>query len=64
MVASIEPVVSGFCLVDPNDPRYLYIAGLRRRFGEFLHTASVSLQQRKEAENAVDAIHLLVSVLS
>lgn len=61
MIASIEPVESGFCLSDPSDMRYQYIADLKRRFGEFLHKASVSLQQQ-EAENTVDAVHILVSV--
>lgn len=63
MIASIEPVNAGFCLTDPTDPRYQYIASLRRRFGEFLHQASVSLRQQGE-ENTVDAVDMLVSDLN
>ncbi|KAI0359128.1 hypothetical protein OH77DRAFT_1473765 [Trametes cingulata] len=59
MIASVEPVNSGFALSDPADPRHQYITGLRRKFGEFLHKASVSLQQQGE-ENTVDAVHGLL----
>lgn len=59
MIASIEPLSSGFCLTDPQDVRYKYITGLRRRFGEFLHAASLSLQKQGE-ENTVDAVQMLV----
>ncbi|KAF5377624.1 hypothetical protein D9615_005155 [Tricholomella constricta] len=59
MIASIEPVVSGFCLTDPANPRYQYIASLKERFGSFLHKASVSLQQQG-AENTVDAVDMLI----
>lgn len=60
MIACIDPLNSGFALSDPTDPRHQYITGLRRKFGEFLHKASVSLQQQGE-ENTVDAVHGLVS---
>jgi len=59
MIASVEPLASGFCLTDPQDARYQYITGLRRRFGEFLHAASLSLQKQGE-ENTVDAVQMLV----
>ncbi|KAF8058272.1 hypothetical protein FPV67DRAFT_1786012 [Lyophyllum atratum] len=59
MIASVEPVASGFCLTDPEDPRYQYLASLKERFGTFLHNASVSLQQQGE-ENTVDAVDMLV----
>ncbi|KAI0336090.1 hypothetical protein GY45DRAFT_1316150 [Cubamyces sp. BRFM 1775] len=59
MIATIEPLNSGFALSDPADPRHQYITGLRRKFGEFLHKASVSLQQQGE-ENTVDAVHGLL----
>ncbi|KAH7914507.1 hypothetical protein BJ138DRAFT_1143879 [Hygrophoropsis aurantiaca] len=59
MIASIEPVESGFCLTDPNDERYQYISGLRRQYGELLHRASKSLQQQGE-ENTVDAVQTLI----
>ncbi|KAG1826229.1 uncharacterized protein BJ212DRAFT_1444172 [Suillus subaureus] len=59
MIASIEPLASGFCLTDPQDARYKYIAKLRRRFGEFLHAASLSLQRQGE-ENTVDAVQMLI----
>ncbi|KAL7285721.1 hypothetical protein ACG7TL_000826 [Trametes sanguinea] len=59
MIATIEPLNSGFALSDPADPRHQYISGLRRKFGEFLHKASVSLQQQGE-ENTVDAVHGLL----
>jgi proteasome activator subunit 4 len=61
MIASIEPLSSGFCLTDPNDLRYQYITSVRQRFGRFLHSASVSLRQQGE-ENTVDAVHMLVDV--
>lgn len=60
MIASIEPLASGFCLTDPQDARYKYITKLRRRFGEFLHSASLSLQRQGE-ENTVDAVQMLIS---
>ncbi|CDO70270.1 hypothetical protein BN946_scf184942.g70 [Trametes cinnabarina] len=56
MIATIEPLASGFALSDPADPRHKYIAGLRHKYGEFLHKASLSLQQQGE-ENTVDAVH-------
>ncbi|KAI0724287.1 hypothetical protein C8T65DRAFT_714470 [Cerioporus squamosus] len=59
MIACVEPLNSGFALSNPEDPRHQYITGLRRKFGEFLHKASVSLQQQGE-ENTVDAVHGLV----
>lgn len=62
MIACVEPLNSGFALSDPDDPRHRYITSLRRKFGEFLHQASVSLQQQGE-ENTVDAVHGLVSAL-
>jgi proteasome activator subunit 4 len=62
MIAGIDPLNAGFCLTDPNDPRYQYMSSLRLRFGEFLHKASVSLRQQGE-ENTVDAVHMLVSVI-
>ena len=62
MIASIEPITSGFCLTDPNDPRHQYITSLRHRFGEFLHKASVSLRSQGD-ENTVDAVHMLVSFI-
>ena len=60
MIACVEPLNAGFALADPTDPRHQYIDGLRRKFGEFLHKASVSLQRQGE-ENTVDAVHGLVS---
>lgn len=62
MIATIEPLNSGFALSDPADPRHQYITGLRRKFGQFLHEASASLQQQGE-ENTVDAVHGLVSYI-
>ncbi|KAH9921997.1 uncharacterized protein BXZ73DRAFT_91690 [Epithele typhae] len=61
MIACVEPLNAGFALSDPNDPRHQYITGLRRKFGEFLHKASVSLRQQGE-ENTVDAVHGLVPI--
>jgi proteasome activator subunit 4 len=62
MIASIEPLNSGFAITDPRDPRAQYYSALRQRFGKFLHEASVSLRQQGE-ENTVDAVHALVSWL-
>lgn len=59
MIATIEPVNAAFALSDPADPRHQYITALRRRFGTFLHAASISLRQQGE-ENTVDAVHMLV----
>ncbi|KAI0768547.1 hypothetical protein BD413DRAFT_614418 [Trametes elegans] len=59
MIATIEPLNSGFALSDSNDPRHQYITGLRHKFGEFLHKASVSLQ-KQGSENTVDAVHGLL----
>lgn len=62
MIASIEPINSGFAITD-KDPRVQYYLALRQRLGKFLHEASVSLRQQGE-ENTVDAVHVLVSWLS
>ncbi|KAJ3576138.1 hypothetical protein NP233_g640 [Leucocoprinus birnbaumii] len=59
MIAHLDPIKSGFCLTDTKDPRYVFITGLRKRFGQFLHAASVSLRQQGE-ENTVDAVQILV----
>ncbi|SRR6266404_2462184 len=59
MIASIEPLNSGFAISDPQDPRAQYYLSLRQRFGKLLHEASVSLRQQGE-ENTVDAVHALV----
>jgi proteasome activator subunit 4 len=61
MIATVEPLNAGFCLKDADDVRHQYITTLRRRYGEFLHTASASLRQQGE-ENTVDAVHMLVSI--
>lgn len=60
MIAIADPLASGFCLDDSNDPKHAYVVNLRRRYGEFLHEASVSLLQQGE-ENTVDAVQMLVS---
>ncbi|KAK2462050.1 hypothetical protein APHAL10511_006513 [Amanita phalloides] len=59
MIGTIEPISSSFCLADPTDARYQFILSLKRRFGKFLHDASVSLRQQGE-ENTVDAVLILV----
>lgn len=61
MIGYAEPVNSGFCLTDPEDPRHKYISGLRRRFGEFLHRASTSLLNQGD-ENTVHAVRSLASL--
>lgn len=60
MIASMEPLNSGFCLTNPDDPRYQYITNLRHQFGQFLHQASVKLRDQWE-ENTVDAVQMLIS---
>ena len=60
MIATIEPLNSGFAITDSRDKRAQYYTALRQRFGKFLHEASVSLRQQGE-ENTVDAVHALVS---
>ncbi|KAF5337122.1 hypothetical protein D9611_003196 [Ephemerocybe angulata] len=59
MIASVPGLNSGFILTDPSDPRYQYIHNLKKRFGSFLHGASVSLRQQGE-ENTLDAVEMLV----
>ncbi|KAI0001825.1 hypothetical protein BJV77DRAFT_16959 [Russula vinacea] len=59
MIASIEPLSSGFAITDHQDSRAQYYLALRQRFGKFLHEASVSLRQQGE-ENTVDAVHALI----
>ncbi|KZV77572.1 hypothetical protein PENSPDRAFT_621096 [Peniophora sp. CONT] len=63
MIAGIEPLNAGFAINDPKDPRAVYYNGLRRRFGAFLHDASVSLRQQGE-ENTVDAVSVLLQSIS
>lgn len=63
MIASIQPVHSGFSLTDPQDPQHVYLTALRQRFGTFLHNASETLRKQGE-ENTVDAVHILVSAIS
>ncbi|KAJ7597613.1 hypothetical protein C8J56DRAFT_1001469 [Mycena floridula] len=60
MIASIPPINSCFCLTEAEDPRFQYMTALKKRFGSFLHSASVSLLQQGE-ENTVDAVRALVS---
>ncbi|KAL4243081.1 BLM10 family protein [Abortiporus biennis] len=59
MIATVEPLNSGFALDNPTDPRHQYITGLKARFGRFLHNASASLLRQGE-ENTVDAVHMLI----
>ncbi|KAF4606976.1 hypothetical protein EYR38_001031 [Pleurotus pulmonarius] len=59
MIALVDPVNAGFALADTSDPRHTYITALRRRFGWFLHNASLSLLKQGE-ENTVDAVNALV----
>ncbi|KAF7437108.1 hypothetical protein PC9H_003942 [Pleurotus ostreatus] len=59
MIALVDPVNAGFALADTSDSRHRYITTLRRRFGWFLHNASLSLLKQGE-ENTVDAVNALV----
>ncbi|KAI0067819.1 hypothetical protein BV25DRAFT_1794335 [Artomyces pyxidatus] len=59
MIATIDPINSGFAISDPEDPRGRYYTALRSRFGKFLHEASSSLRQQGE-ENTVDAVYVLI----
>ncbi|TDL28808.1 ARM repeat-containing protein [Rickenella mellea] len=59
MIASVEPINSGFALVDPADPRYQYLHSLRQRFGRFLQSASTVLRTLGD-ENTLDAVHVLI----
>ena len=60
MIASIDPLKSGFALDDPADPRHQYMAALKQRFGEWLHKASEALRSQSE-ENILDAVLMLVT---
>lgn len=59
MIASVPPVNSGFAMTDPSHPEYQYLVKVKRRFGNFLHDASVVLREQGE-ENTVDAVQVLV----
>ncbi|KAF9568562.1 hypothetical protein CPC08DRAFT_679680 [Agrocybe pediades] len=59
MIASVQPINSGFAMTDPSDPEYQYLLQIKRRFGSLLHTASVVLREQGE-ENTVDAVQVLV----
>ncbi|KAF8226105.1 hypothetical protein L208DRAFT_1425249 [Tricholoma matsutake] len=59
MIAPIENVEAGFCLTNIADPRFRYITSLKRRFGIFLHSASVNLRLQSE-ENVVDVVDMLI----
>ena len=59
MVASVEPVASGFVLMNDSDPRYQYLCSLKRRYGLFLKKASVFLRELGD-ENIIDAVQILV----
>jgi proteasome activator subunit 4 len=48
-------VKAGFTLTDPSDPRYQSVVAHRARFADFLHRASVSLQQ-SGGEDHIDAV--------
>ena len=63
MVATVEPLASGFVLQDPEDPRHKYMTNLKNQFGALLYKASKSLRSQGE-ENIVDAIHMLVRILN
>lgn len=63
MIASIEPLSSGFALTDISDPRHQYMTELRRHFGELLYKASKSLRSQGE-ENILDAVQMLVCLVS
>ena len=63
MIASIDPLKSGFALDDPSDPRHAYMTSIKKRFGELLHKASVMLRSQSE-ENILDAVLMLVSIMT
>ena len=60
MIACGEPITCGFPLSDPDDPRFQKFIAYRRRFSNFLLSASKVLRNQGE-ENTVDAILMLVS---
>jgi hypothetical protein len=60
MIASGEPISCGFPLSGPDDPRFQKFLTYRRRFSDFLLSASKVLRNQGE-ENTVDAILMLVS---
>ena len=61
MIASIDPLKSGFALDDPADPRHQYMTTLKQRCGEWLHKASEALRSQNE-ENILDAVLMLVGI--
>ncbi|KAG8927366.1 hypothetical protein FRC02_008249 [Tulasnella sp. 418] len=58
-IASVPSIASGFALTDSNSPRYKSFSAIRKRFGEFLHQASVALLGQGD-ENTVDAVQMLI----
>jgi proteasome activator subunit 4 len=48
-------VEAGYTLTDPKDPRYQTVIAHRKRFGNLLHRASVSLRD-SGAEDHIDAV--------
>lgn len=59
MIASVDPLNSGFTLVDPQDPRHQYMTDIKGRYGKLLLKASAALRSQGE-ENILDAVQMLV----
>ena len=47
---------AGFCLTNPNDPRYQYVLEQRTRFGKMLDLAAKTLLNNHGGEDHIDAI--------
>lgn len=62
MIASVDPLNSGFTLADPQDPRHQYMTDIKSRYGKLLLKASAALRSQGE-ENILDAVQMLVRLL-
>lgn len=47
---------AGFALEDPSDPRYQKAVAYRTRFGSVIHRAAITLQQKQDGEDHIDAV--------
>ncbi|GJJ09449.1 hypothetical protein Clacol_003672 [Clathrus columnatus] len=57
-IATVEPLCAGFIL-EPGDPRYIYVNGLRKEFGDFLVLSSRFLRN-KGPENTFSSTQMLL----
>ncbi|KAJ3037851.1 hypothetical protein HDV00_001266 [Rhizophlyctis rosea] len=59
--AKKRPVAAGYCITDPQDPRYGRVQAIRTEVGQVLHEVAVYLQAQREDDT--EAIHALVKCI-